>query len=175
MMPGATANLLRQADALARALFPVGFLLLLMVLAAVPLGLPGMVPAVTLPCVFFWSVFRPASLPPVAVFDIGLLQDLLTEAPLGSSVLVVLVCQGLALRWRGLLAKLSFLAVWLIYAALASGAALLTWVLHSVLGWRLMPVLPAFYAIALTVGLYPSLAYILARAHHMLRQTEGAV
>src|SRR5689334_22199565 len=121
--PGVAMSLLRRADALAHALLPFASLLVLMVLAALPFGLPGLVAAVSLPCVVFWSVFRPAALPPPAIFGIGLLQDLLTGAPLGASILVLLLAQGLALRWRGTLAGLSFLALWLAYAALAAAAA----------------------------------------------------
>ncbi len=169
------SNLLRQADSLARAIFPAGFVIVLMVLASVPLGLPGLVPAVTLPCVFFWAVFRPAGLPPAAVFGIGLMQDLLTQAPLGSSVLVLLVCQGVALRGRGFLVKLSFLTIWVIYLGLATAAALLAWVLHSALGWRLLPLAPSIYEVGLTAGLYPTLAYILAKVHQVMRRAEGPV
>ena len=173
--PDPAPSLLRRADALARAIFPAGFLVLLMVLAALPLGLPGLVPAVCLPCVFFWSVFRPAGLPPPAVFGIGLLQDLLIQAPLGSSVLVLLVCQGVALRGRELLAKRSFLLIWLVYGAVASGAAVLSWGLQSLLSLQLLPPAPALYGVGLTVGLYPTLSYMLGKVHQVMRQAEGAV
>jgi rod shape-determining protein MreD len=169
------SSLIRQADAFARAIFPAGFLILLLVLASLPLGLPGLVPAVCLPCVFFWSVFRPAGLPPPAVFGIGLLQDLLTQAPLGSSVLVLLICQGIALRWREFLARLSFLMIWLIFIAVALGAAVLSWALQCVLNLQLLPPAPALYGVGLTAGLYPTLSYILARVHQVMRQAEGAV
>jgi rod shape-determining protein MreD len=169
------SSLIRQADAFARAIFPGGFLVFLLVLASLPLGLPGLVPAVCLPCVFFWSVFRPAGLPPPAVFCIGLLQDLLIQAPLGSSVLVLLICQGIALRWRGFLAKLSFLMIWLIYIVMALGAAVLAWALQCVLNLQLLPPAPALYGVALTAGLYPTLSYLLARVHQVMRQAEGAV
>jgi rod shape-determining protein MreD len=166
---------LRQIDALARAVFPAGFLVFLMIMASVPMGLPGLVPAVTLPCVFFWSVFRPTGMPPPTTFCIGLMQDLLTQAPLGASVLPLLLCQGVALRWRGFLARASFLLIWLIYFALAAGAAMLAWALHSVLGWRLLPVAPTVYGVVLTAGLYPILSYLLAKVHQGMRRAEGAV
>ncbi len=168
-------SLVRQVDAFARAIFPAGFLVVLLVLAALPLGLPGLVQAVCLPCVFFWSVFRPAGLPPPAVFGVGLMQDLLTQAPLGSSVLVLLICQGIALRWRGFLAQLSFLMVWLIYIGLALGAAVLSWALQCVLNLTFLPPAPALYGVGLTAGLYPTLSYILAKMHQVMRQAEGTV
>ena len=123
---------------LARAAFPAASTALLLVLAAVPVGLPGLVPAAALPCIFFWSVFRPAALPPPAVFGLGLLQDLLTAAPIGAGVLTLLVVGGLATRWRPFLVRQSFLAVWLVYCGVAIGAAALGWLLQVMLGWRVV-------------------------------------
>ena len=37
----------------------------------------------TLACVYFWSLFRPAAMPPPVVFLIGVLLDLLGYLPLG--------------------------------------------------------------------------------------------
>ena len=67
---------------------------LLMLLTETPLGIAGqatLLPAVTLACVYFWSLFRPAAMPPPVVFLIGLLLDLLGYLPLGVGVLTLLV------------------------------------------------------------------------------------
>jgi rod shape-determining protein MreD len=167
-------GLLRRADALGRAALPAAVTAGLLILAAVPVGLPGAVPAVGLPCIFFWSVFRPAALPPPAVFGLGLLQDLLTAAPVGSGILILLLVHGLTTRWRRFLARQSFLAVWLAYCGFAAGAAGLDWALHALLGWRLPPVPPGLHQVALTAGLYPAIAFLLTRAHEAMRHAESA-
>ncbi|MBL6457284.1 rod shape-determining protein MreD [Belnapia sp. T6] len=172
--PAPATGLLRRLDALGRAAFPTAAAALLMVLAAVPTGLPGLVPATALPCVFFWSVFRPATLPPPAVFGLGLLQDLLTFAPVGSGVLTLLVVGGLATRWRRFLIRHSFLAVWLAYCGMALGAAALGWLLQTVLGWRLLPTAPGLYEVLLTAGLYPCLAGFLTWMHLGMTEAEAA-
>ncbi len=172
--PAPATGLLRQVDALARGAFPTASTALLLLLAAVPVGLPGLTPAVALPCVFFWSVFRPAALPPPAVFALGLLEDLLTAAPMGSGVLTLLVVGGLATRWRPFLARQSFLAVWLAYCGVAIGAASLGWLLQVALGGRLVPTAPAFYQVMLSAGLYPVLAGLLTRAHEAMTRAETA-
>lgn len=172
--PAPATGLLRQVDALARGAFPTASTALLLVLAAVPVGLPGLVPAVALPCVFFWSVFRPTALPPLAVFGLGLLEDLLTAAPVGAGVLTLLVVGGLATRWRPFLARRSFLAVWLAYCGVAIGAAALGWVLQVVLGWRLAPTAPALYQVMLSAGLYPILAGLHTWVHEAMSRAESA-
>ncbi len=172
--PEPPPGLLRRVDAIARGAFPTASTALLLILAAAPTMVPAAVPAVALPCVFFWSVFRPAALPPPAVFGLGLLQDLLTMAPVGAGVFVLLVAHGLAARWRPFLARRSFLAVWLVYCGFAIGAAGLGWVLQALLGWRLPPLPPGLAQVGLTAGLYPCLAYLLTRAHEAMRRAESA-
>jgi rod shape-determining protein MreD len=172
--PAPEVGWLGQADALARAAFPTTSTALLLVLAAVPVGLPGLVPAAVLPCIFFWSVFRPTALPPLVVFGLGLLQDLLTFAPIGSGVLVLLVVAGLATRWRSFVARRSFLVVWLVYCGVAVGAAALGWLLQGMLWWRLLPTAPGLYQVMLSAGLYPTLAGLLTWAHEAMTRAESA-
>jgi len=167
-------GLLRRLDSFARNALPTMLAVVLMVLAAAPVGPPGVVAAVALPCVFFWSVFRPATMPPPVVFALGLLQDLLTLAPLGSGILTLLVTYGLATRWRRLLARQGFLVVWLFYIAFALGVAALGLLLQAVLGWRLPPLAPGLHQAGLSVGLYPLLAYGLTRAHLAISRAEDA-
>jgi len=116
-------GLLRRLDDLARLAFPGASTAVLKVLAAAPVSLPSPVFAVTLPCVAFWSVFRPASMSPPVTFLLGVLLDLLTLSPLGAGVLVLLVLHAVSVRFRRFLARQSFLAVWLAFCVGAAGAA----------------------------------------------------
>ena len=70
----------RRLDVTARATLSRRCTVLLMLLTQAPFGIAGqaaLLPAVTLACVCFWSLFRPAAMPPPVVFVIGLLFDLL--------------------------------------------------------------------------------------------------
>jgi rod shape-determining protein MreD len=171
--PAPAPGLLRRIDAFARLAFPgfsTGFL---MVLAAAPVSLPSPVFAAALPCVFFWSVFRPAAMSPPVIFGLGLLLDLLTLAPLGAGVVVLLAVHGASLRFRRFLARQSFLAVWLAFCVTALGAAALFWGLQALLALRLPPFAPALHAALLSAGLYPAIAMLLARVHEAMRQAEA--
>ena len=161
----------------ARRCFPASTTALVLLTTAAPLGLPGQAElqaAAALGCVFFWSLFRPASMPPVVVFALGLLCDLLGYAPPGVGVLTLLVTHGLALRWRRVLVRLGFLVVWLSFVAVAAGAAALEWALTSVLTFRLLPPGAALFQATLAAGLYPLLAVLLSAAHQTLAEPEQA-
>lgn len=168
-------GLMRQLDASARAIFPTAFTAFLLVMAAVPVGVPGMVSAVAVPSVFFWTVFRPGAMPPPIVFALGLLHDLLGFTPLGSGVLTLLVVHGVAMRGRGWLARASFLWGWLAFCGVAAGATLLGWVLQALLGWHRPPLVPGATLLGLMVGGYPALAFLLSRMHMAMRRAEDAL
>lgn len=144
---------------------------MLLLLAAAPLDVPGQAqlqPALALACVFFWSLAWPASMPPLAVFLLGLLADLLGLTPPGVSVLLLLAAHGLAAGLRRVLAQQGLLAVWLVFVAVAAWAAATEWAMVGLLSVRLMPVSAALLQFGLTAGLYPALAALFTQAHRCL-------
>lgn len=162
------ATLARQLDIAARHAFPASCTILLMLLTQIPFGFAdqaALLPAVTLACVYFWSLFRPGGMPPPVVFAVGLFLDLLGYLPLGIGPLTLLVVHGLVLRWRRVLSQQGFLPVWLVFAGFAAGASALAWILTDVLTFRLLPPGPAVFQAALTAALYPALAILFVRAH----------
>jgi rod shape-determining protein MreD len=164
-------SLWRRLDASARWSFPVCSTAIALILTAAPFGLPAQAElqgAIALASVFFWSLFRPGSMPPPVVFLLGLFADLLDYAPPGVSVLSLLVVHGLVLRWRRILVRQGFLLVWLTFLGVAAGTAALQWALTSVLVFRLLPPGPGLFQAALAAGIYPALAVLLTRAHQTL-------
>jgi len=165
-----------RLDHAARAGFPATCTILLMLATQAPFGIAGqavMLPAIALACVWFWSLFRPAAMPPVAVFGIGVLLDLLGYMPLGVSVLVLLVAHGIARRWRRFLGQQGFAMTWLAFAPVAAGASLVSWVLVVALTLRLMPAGIAIFQAVLTAAFYPVLAIPLAWAHRAVPEAEA--
>jgi rod shape-determining protein MreD len=146
-----------------------------MVLLAAPFGLPGqaqLMPAFTLAAVFFWSLFRPASLPPPLTFLIGLLADLLGDMPLGTDVLVLLLTQLLVVRSRRTLPQKGFLFVWLVFIAVSAVAAWLAWAFACLMSWVIYPPIAALAQFLLTAGLYPLLAMAFTQAHRTIAAPE---
>jgi rod shape-determining protein MreD len=171
-VPEPPPGLLRRVEALSRNLLPALLVVLAMIAAAGPTGLPVLVAALTLPQVVFWSIYRPAAMSPPVVFLIGLLLDLLALAPLGSGLLTLLLAHGLALRWRRILARLGFLLLWLAFCGFAAGAAALGYVLTALLAFDLPPVAPALQQAAVTACLFPPIALVLGRVHALMLRAE---
>ena len=164
-------------DVTARHAFPAALTAGVLVLLSTPMGIPGqaqMQPAWTLACIYFWSLFRPASMPAPVVFAIGLLLDLLAQGPIGISILILLLVHATALRLRRGLVRQGFAVVWLMFFAFAACAALLEWLLVCLLTWRDLPPWPALFEFAMAVGAYPILATLLSTAHRGIAAPEQA-
>jgi rod shape-determining protein MreD len=167
----------RRLDMAARAGFPASCTVLLMLLAAVPIGFAGqaaLIPAVATISVYFWTLFRPASMPPMVVFPIGLLLDLLGYLPIGVGVICLLTVHGFAQRWQRTLARQSFSVSWIAFSGFAAAGAALGWALASLLGFRLLPVSSGVFQCIVAIALYPALAVLFIRAHRSIAAPEQA-
>ena len=167
----------RHLDAAARRLFPTITTALVLFGLAFPLSLPAapeLGAGFVLASVFFWSVYRPGSVPPPVCFALGFLADLLGPEPPGVSAIVLLAVHGVALRHRVVLLRRGFAAVWLFFAAVAAVASLGEWVLTAGLDFRALPVLPALLTATLATGFYPVLSVLLAEAHGSVAAPEQA-
>jgi rod shape-determining protein MreD len=160
-----------RLDALARAAFPATATLLGAILLALPQGLAGqsaLSPAWLFAAVFFWSLYRPAALPPLVIFALGLFADLQGGGPIGLDAIVLLALGAATRRWRRGLAQQSFLLTWLAFAALAPSGMALSYALTALFTLTILPPIPAVAAAALAIGLYPLLALFLIRVHRGL-------
>lgn len=154
------ASLWRRLDVLARRGLPAALTGLAILLLSAPLDLPGqaeLLPGVVLSSVFFWSIFRPASMPSPAVFLCGLLVDLLGFGPPGVMLLVLLIVHGVALSARYGLARLHVLALWLAFGGVSAAGTALQWALVSALSLRVMPGAAFGFQWTLGMGVFPVL------------------
>jgi rod shape-determining protein MreD len=167
----------RRLDILARHAFPGTTTILLMLMTQAPFNIPGqgaLLVSVALIAIWFWSVFRPVAMQPPVVFCIGLLLDLLGYQPLGVGVLTLLVVHGVAARWRRTLTRQGFAMLWAVFAVLGAAVAVLIWALTAALRFRLFPLGPAVFQIALNAALYPAVAIPLTLAHRSIADPEQA-
>jgi rod shape-determining protein MreD len=161
-------SLWRQLDAASRYGFPIGFLIFGLFVIGMPFGLPGQAelrPVYAMACVFFWSLYRPSSLPAPVVALVGLLLDLLGLSPLGLWAVLLLLLQGATLAARRGLVPQSFMLTWLVFLMFAVGLSALDWAAQSLLALSLLPVLPLGVELLFALALYPALAAFFIRAH----------
>lgn len=167
----------RRLDMAGRAAFPFLTTVVALLAVSAPLGLPAAAElrlAIAFACVFFWTVFRPGAMPPLAVFLLGLLCGLLGRSPLGLDILVLLGMQGVALKLRRILERQGFVRVWVAFSACAMTASTATWFGTMALTVRVLPADPTISLALIAAGIYPLLAFPLARAHRTLAEPMDA-
>ncbi len=167
----------RRLDQASRMVFPVMSTIGLMLLVQAPFGFTGqaaLLPAVAVGEIYFWSLYRPGAMPPVAVFGIGLLLDLLGYLPAGVGVLMLLAVHGLAVRLQRQLASAGFLTGCIVFAGFALGASAIGWGLASLLTLHLLPPSAALFQAAVAIALYPGLAVVLTAAHQSIADPDQA-
>lgn len=159
-------SFLQRVDLLVRSLTPFLLTLVLVVLAQVPLHIPGfaeVAPILPLMAVYHWAIYRPDLLPALAVFLAGLLHDALSGMPFGVNAAVFVLVHMTVLSQQVFFQGKSFLIMWLGFALVAGGAVFLTWVLNALFFAAIAAPEAVVVQYLVTVGVFPLLAWGLVR------------
>jgi rod shape-determining protein MreD len=146
-------------------------------LDVLPLPAPGgggLAPLLSLCVVYFWTLHAPDLLPPLSVFAVGLLLDVLSGMPPGLSAAALLLVDGAVLGGRRVLLAQPFAVAWAAFGLVALAFGLLRWLLATVWFQHLFPPGPSLAEAALTFAVYPPLGWLLARLHHQLAPAPDA-
>jgi rod shape-determining protein MreD len=162
-------------------LWSVALMLALGVLAvyveAAPLGVgPAAPPSpdLLLCVVVYWAAHRPGATPLIAVFALGLVRDLLTDAPAGAGALALVLAAEAVKAMPRRLARGSFFVEWLVLAGAALGTSTLMWLL-VLLSFAQPPyLLDLFHQSLYTAMVYPIIAFTFRYALRVTRRAEPA-
>jgi rod shape-determining protein MreD len=164
-----TPTPLQRLDHSARTLLPVMSALVLGVVAIIPIGLPAwgaLAPPFMLTAVFYWSLTRPDLMAPSTAFVLGLIQDLLSGAPLGSGALIMVLTQWILRSQQRYLAKRPFLLMWIAFAPVVFAASLLGWAIYSLYVFHPAPILGMLVRATLGLVLFPIVAWVVLIPTH---------
>lgn len=164
MAPGTAAR--QRVDNPAARLLPIATTLLATVISIQPARIPGyaaLAPAFTLMAVYHWTLYRPDLLAPLALFLIGVTQDLLAGAPVGTTPLVLLLARAVVLRHRRHFVNRSFPFVWAGFTMLTGGAMLFLWTLHCLVDGLMVDFRGTVFRAVLTISVFPVASFLLGR------------
>jgi rod shape-determining protein MreD len=160
-----------QVDSGIARLLPVATTILAAMVTVLPLRIPGdatLAPAFTLMAAYHWTIYRPDLLPPLALFAVGLTEDLLAGGPVGVGALLLLLARAAVLGHRRYFVDRSFPFVWAGFTILAGAAMLGLWALHCALDLRLFGLRNTIFRLVLTVAVFPIASVLLGRAQRAL-------
>ena len=159
MKPG----VLHYVDTGFRVVTPVVLAFLMLVISRLPFGIEGLesaMPLLTLIACYYWTIYRPNLMPSIALFFLGLLQDLVTGGPLGLMALVLLLVHWVVDAQRRVFLGKSFVVGWWGFGLIALGAEGVIWMLASIYYDQLLVVRPFAFQFMLTVAIYPCFAWL---------------
>jgi rod shape-determining protein MreD len=160
-----------RIDGLGPRLVPFVLAVVLVILSIVPLGFPGyaaVMPIFSLIAVYHWTIYRPELMPSYAVFVIGLLQDLVTAAPIGLSPLLLLITRAAVSSQRRFFVGKLFPFVWWGFALTMALASPLLWLAAGMLSGRLLDPRSFAFQAVLTIAFYPVASWLFVRVHRAM-------
>ena len=160
-------GLWRRLVRFSRSLTPLLLTLAVVLASVLPLRIPHfavVMPLLSMMAVFYWSIYRPELLPAAAVFALGVVQDALGGGPLGLSALVLLLVHGVGVSQRRFFLGKSFAVEWWGFILVASGAALVGWLLASLYYTAWIDPGAVLAQALLTMALYPCFSWLFARS-----------
>lgn len=158
--------LVRKMDRATRLAVPFATTLVCAVLAKVPQALPDLAPiAPVLPlvAVYFWTIFQPRLLPPVAAFAAGLLYDAVTGQPFGLYAGLFTAVHWLVSEQHRHLLGQTVAVLWASFALIAAATIGSGWLLAAIFHWSLADPLLPFCQAAATGFSFPPLFWLLSR------------
>jgi rod shape-determining protein MreD len=155
-----------RLDALARQLVPFSLTMVMVLVMFLPVrvdGLQGVMPLLPLIALVFWSINRPDLMPAVAAFAIGLMQDVLSGAPLGVHAAAFTLLHSVIVGQRRFFLGKSFPIVWIVFAFIALGVCLATWLGAVLFHGRMINPGSSLVQALMTVAAFPPVCWFLIR------------
>ncbi len=115
---------------------------------------------------FYWSLVRPDLMPPTVAFILGLFQDLLTGAPIGTGALTMVLTQWIMRGQQRFLAKRPFFLMWAAFAPVVMIAGILDWLIYALFTFHPAPVDGALVRMVLGFVLFPVVAWVVLIPTH---------
>jgi rod shape-determining protein MreD len=122
----------------------------------------------------YWAAHRPRSTPLLAVFALGLMRDLMTDAPAGAGALALVLAAEAVKELRGRIARGTFLVEWMALAGAALGTSALMWLLVLLTFAQPPYLLDLAHQSLYTVLVFPLLAFAFRYGLRVSRRAEPA-
>jgi len=152
-------------------LLPIATTVLASLLSIEPLHIGGysaLMPAFTLMATYHWTMYRPALLPPLSLFVIGSMQDLLSGELPGITAVSLLLARAIVMTHRYHFVGRPFPFIWAGFTLTIGGVALVLWALHSLIAAEFPELRGPVFRAVLTIAVFPVGSFLLGRSQRAL-------
>ena len=168
-----TPRLSYHVDAIVRVLAPALLGIILVLASTIPFHIPGfgpVTPNFVLIATFFWGIHRVYFFSNITVFFIGLLLDILVGTPPGLNAIVLVLVRNVAVMQGKVFRGKPFLVLWIGFALIGLVAGMVIWALSVIYHMTIIGPLPIIFQTAMTIAVFPLLAWLFARIQQKLLQ-----
>jgi rod shape-determining protein MreD len=154
----------QRLDLWLRSALPLASTLILTLLSVCAWPVPYLgyvMPPLAFIAVYYWSVHRPDLFSPAFAFYVGMLNDLISNNPIGLSALLFTIAHEVIWRQRSLFAGHSFFMLWGGFALAATLFMFAQWILMGLLNWQMISFMLAVTQTALAIILFPLPCWVL--------------
>lgn len=154
---------------------PLLFSILLILISYVPFDLPfsnNIRPAVGMVCVYYWMIHRPDIFNLLSVYILGLVDDTISSAPVGTNIFSLLVLYILLNNLARFFNAKPFIITWYGFAVLSFIAFFAKWLIVSIYYGQFLPLAAAFFSYLVSIAAYPVLSLLNAFVQDHLIQDE---
>jgi len=161
----------QRLDLFLRKQTPFSICLILLILSLIPLPISGsfyIKPMLTIPCIFYWAIYRPEIMGLGSVYLIGLIQDILGEAPLGVDTLLFVAMYLFIISQRRFFINRPFSFIWFGFIIVSSVFCLGQWLLVSINYGQFISFAPLFYRYIILISLFPAINLLCAKIDNQI-------
>ncbi|MCW5725694.1 MAG: rod shape-determining protein MreD [Maricaulaceae bacterium] len=126
-------------------------------------GGPDLMPLLPLMSIFLWASLRPRFMPPIAIFAIGVAQDVLTGGPMGVWALAYLTAMAILRDRKEDSPVREVLPLWLRFSGVLAISVVVAWVVGSLAVGALAPVRSLLIEAVSTALMFPLVAMLVLR------------
>ena len=154
-----------------RHIVPVATMLFLALVGSMPVGSHyafEIFPMLNIIAIFYWTIYRPDLVPPVVLFLIGLIDDVVMGTPLGLMASVFLFAYGITLAQRQFFIRKPFYVTWLGFSIISAFCVFFICSLVASFAGRSGIVIAPFIKYTITLLSFPSAVWLLVRIQRYL-------
>jgi rod shape-determining protein MreD len=154
-----------------RLLAPASLLFAMFMLSVSALPLP-VKPLWLLMLVYYWSIYRPAIMPPWLCFVTGLLFDFISGLPLGGNAAIFTLVQMIVRDQRRFLMGQPYVTIWAVFSLVATLTLFTQWSLYGLVSNGFAPITPVAVSLLATIAVFPLVTLLLIIVHRVLPEVQ---
>lgn len=129
-------------------------------------------PEVTVICVYYWLLNRPDVFNVGSVYILGIVEDVVSSAPVGSTTLMLLLLYILVSNLSKYFSSKPFSVTWYGFALLTLLVMFVKWLVVSIYYSQFLPISILMFSVLVTIAFYPFISLINAFIQNNMMSEE---